>query len=70
MPPWQPAIPVPAAPVQLAARAVSRLPFLLPAAEWVEAASRPAIMDTAKAKTQLGWRPHYTGWEALRATLR
>ena len=63
-------IPVPAAPVQLAARAVARLPFLLPAAEWVEAASRPAIMDTAKAKTQLGWRPHYTGWEALRATLR
>jgi nucleoside-diphosphate-sugar epimerase len=63
-------IPVPAAPAQLAARAVARLPFLPPAAEWVEAASRPVIMDTAKAKQQLGWRPRYTGWEALRATLR
>jgi nucleoside-diphosphate-sugar epimerase len=63
-------IPVPAAPAQLAARAVARLPFLPPAAEWVEAASRPVIMDTAKAKQQLGWRPRYTGWEALRDTLR
>ncbi|WP_100498315.1 NAD-dependent epimerase/dehydratase family protein [Geodermatophilus chilensis] len=62
-------IPVPAAPAELAARAVARLPFLPPAAEWVEAASRPVIMDTAKAKQQLGWRPRYTGWEALRATL-
>ncbi len=63
-------IPVPPGPAQLAARAVARLPFLPQAAEWVEAVSRPVIMDTAKAKQQLGWRPHYTGWEALRATLR
>ncbi|SDZ12161.1 Nucleoside-diphosphate-sugar epimerase [Geodermatophilus africanus] len=62
-------IPVPAAPAQFAARAVARLPFLPPVAEWVEAASRPVIMDTAKAKQQLGWRPRYTGLEALRATL-
>jgi nucleoside-diphosphate-sugar epimerase len=60
---------VPAAPAQLAARAVSRLPFLPPAAEWVEAFSHPAIMDTTKAKELLGWRPRYTGLEALRATL-
>jgi nucleoside-diphosphate-sugar epimerase len=62
-------IPVPAAPAQFAARAVARLPFLPPVAEWVEAASRPVIMDTAKAKQELGWRPRYTGLEALRATL-
>jgi nucleoside-diphosphate-sugar epimerase len=62
-------IPVPAAPAQLAARAVARLPFLPPVAEWVEAASRPVIMDTAKAKQQLGWRPATPGREALRATL-
>jgi nucleoside-diphosphate-sugar epimerase len=62
-------ISVPAAPAQFAARAVARLPFLPPVAEWVEAASRPVIMDTAKAKQQLGWRPRYTGREALRATL-
>jgi nucleoside-diphosphate-sugar epimerase len=63
-------IPLPAAPAQAAARAFSRLPFLPPAAEWVEAASRPAIMDTTKAHEQLGWRPRYSGLEALRDTLR
>jgi nucleoside-diphosphate-sugar epimerase len=66
------ALPVrlPAAPAQAAARALSRLPFLPPAAEWVEAASRPSIMDTTKAREQLGWEPRYTGLEALRDTLR
>jgi nucleoside-diphosphate-sugar epimerase len=62
-------IPLPAAPAQAAARAFSRLPFLPPVAEWVEAASRPAIMDTTKAREKLGWRPRYSGLEALRDTL-
>ncbi|MGY2065785.1 NAD-dependent epimerase/dehydratase family protein [Blastococcus sp. SYSU DS0619] len=63
------AIPLPAAPAQAFARAVSRLPFLPPVAEWIEAASRPAIMDTTRAREELGWRPHRTGLEALRDTL-
>jgi nucleoside-diphosphate-sugar epimerase len=57
-------------PAQAAARAFSRLPFLPPSAEWIEAASRPAIMDTTKAREELGWQPRYTGLEALRDTLR
>ena len=61
---------VPAGPGQAAARVMSRLPFLPPVAEWIEAASRPAIMDTTRAREQLGWRPRYTGLEALRDTLR
>ncbi len=63
---------VPASLVQRAARAAASLPrppFLPPAAEWVEALSHPAIMDTTKAKQQLGWAPRYTGLEALRDTL-
>lgn len=60
---------VPAGAGQAAARAVARLPFLPPAAEWVEAAAHPAIMDTTRAKEQLGWRPRWSGLEALRATL-
>ncbi|MCZ2857237.1 NAD-dependent epimerase/dehydratase family protein [Blastococcus sp. VKM Ac-2987] len=63
------AIPLPAAPAQAVARAVSRLPFLPPVAEWIEAASRPAIMDTTRAREELGWRPQRTGLEALRDTL-
>jgi nucleoside-diphosphate-sugar epimerase len=61
---------VPAGPVQTAARAFTRLPFLPSVAEWVEAVSQPAIMDTDKARTELGWEPQFTGLEALRATLR
>ncbi len=63
-------LPLPAGPAQLAARAVSRLPLLPPVAEWVEALGHPAVMDTTKARTQLGWQPRYTGLEALRDTLR
>jgi nucleoside-diphosphate-sugar epimerase len=63
-------IPVPGGPIAGAARAISRLPALPPAAEWVEAISHPAIMDTSKAKKKLKWRPRYTGAEALRDTLR
>jgi nucleoside-diphosphate-sugar epimerase len=58
----------PAAPAQLAARMLSKLP-LPGAASWIEASSHPAVMDTTKAKEQLGWSPRYTGLEALRATL-
>ena len=66
-------ITVPAGIAQGAARAAAQIPlpsFAPPVAEWVEAASHPAIMDTAKAKRELGWEPSYTGLEALRETLR
>jgi nucleoside-diphosphate-sugar epimerase len=61
---------LPAGPAQAAARALAALPFLPPAAQWVEAASHPAIMDTARAKSELGWTPRYTALEAVRDTLR
>jgi nucleoside-diphosphate-sugar epimerase len=61
-------LPLPAGPARLAARAVAALPFLPPAAQWVEAASHPAIMDTTKARNELGWTPRYTALEALRDT--
>lgn len=63
-------VPLPAGPAQLAARTVAALPFLPPVAGWVEAATHPAIMDTTRARQQLGWAPRFTGLGALRATLR
>jgi nucleoside-diphosphate-sugar epimerase len=60
---------VPAGPVLAAARAVAAVPFLPPLAQWVEAASHPAIMDTTRAKQDLGWTPRYTALETLRDTL-
>jgi nucleoside-diphosphate-sugar epimerase len=65
-------VPVPAGLASGAARAATTippLPFLPPATEWVEAATHPAIMDTTKARRELGWEPKYTALEALRATL-
>jgi nucleoside-diphosphate-sugar epimerase len=61
---------VPGGLVQGAARALAALPFVPPAAGWVEAASHPAIIDAGKAKRVLGWAPRYTSLEALRDTLR
>ncbi len=65
-------LPFPARPVQLAARAVAAVPtppFVPPAAEWIEAISHPSIMDTTKAKRDLGWQPRYDALAALRDTL-
>ena len=61
-------VPVPARPAHALARTLSRLP-LPTTLEWVEAASHPAVMDTSKAKAELGWAPRYTALEALRAAL-
>ncbi len=60
---------VPGKPVAAVARAISSLPFLPSGLQWVEAMSHPAIMDTTKAKTELGWSPKHSGIESLRATL-
>lgn len=61
---------LPGRPVAAAARAVSSLPFLPSSAQWIEAISHPAIMDTTKAKTRLGWTPRHSAIESLRATVR
>jgi nucleoside-diphosphate-sugar epimerase len=65
-------VPIPAGVVHAATRTVARLPWpgiVPPAAEWIEALSHPAVMDTGKARQELGWTPAYSGIEALRDTL-
>jgi nucleoside-diphosphate-sugar epimerase len=63
-------VPVPPRVARAGARAVAALPFLPPVAQWVEAASNPPVMDTARAKKELGWAPRFTALETLRDTLR
>jgi nucleoside-diphosphate-sugar epimerase len=60
---------VPGKPVAAVARAISSLPFLPSGMQWVEAMSHPAIMDTTKARTELGWAPKHSALESLRASL-
>ncbi len=63
-------LPMPVRFVQSVAAALTAVPFLPLIAQWVEAASHPAIMDTTRAKRELGWAPRFTALEALRETLR
>lgn len=58
---------VPAAAAAVASAAISRLPFLPPAVEWLHAARTSVVMDTTKAKTQLGWQPTHSSAETLAA---
>jgi nucleoside-diphosphate-sugar epimerase len=63
------AVPLPTRAANRVARAVAQLP--LPSmAQWVEAASHSPVMDTTKARTELGWTPRYTGLQALQDTAR
>jgi nucleoside-diphosphate-sugar epimerase len=54
------------------ARLLARLPTprpLPPVTSWAEAIGHPVIVDTTKAKRELGWHPRWTAEEALRDTL-
>jgi UDP-glucose 4-epimerase len=59
------ALPVPEAAVDATAEITARLPLLPPEAAWLQAFRVPTIMDTTKARKQLGWRPKHTGRDAL-----
>ena len=65
-----PVLRLPARPVHRLARQVSRLPFLPSYAEWVEALATPIVMDTTRARKELGWQPRWSTLDAWRDTLR
>jgi nucleoside-diphosphate-sugar epimerase len=48
-----------------ASEVVARLPFVPSALEWLHVGRTSVVMDTAKAKTQLGWTPKHTAAETL-----
>ena len=65
-------LPFPLTWTQRIARALAAAPtpaFAPPVAEWIGAFSHPVVVDTDKARRELGWSPRYTGLEALRATI-
>ena len=62
-------IPVPELAVDAVAEIVSRIGFLPAQAQWIAAFREPVIMDTRKARRELGWRPRYDALETLRATI-
>jgi UDP-glucose 4-epimerase len=59
------AVPVPSPAVGLGAGLARRLSFLSPQLEWATALRTPVLMDTAKARRELGWRPRFDASETL-----
>jgi nucleoside-diphosphate-sugar epimerase len=58
---------VPGVAARAASAMVARLPFVPPALEWLHVGRTSVVMDTTKAKTQLGWSPRHTAAETLSA---
>jgi nucleoside-diphosphate-sugar epimerase len=62
-------VPVPRPAVGLGTALARRLSFASPKLEWAIAADTPVLMDTAKARRELGWRPAHAAGETLRETV-
>ncbi|SPM27491.1 NAD-dependent epimerase/dehydratase family protein [Mycobacterium terramassiliense] len=58
---------VPAVAASAASAAISRVPFVPSMLEWLHVARTSVVMDTTKARTQLGWRPVHSAQETLAA---
>jgi UDP-glucose 4-epimerase len=61
------AVRVPHLAATAASELLAHLPFVPAMAEWLHSMRAPVIMDTAKARTLLGWTPAYTSAETLAA---
>ena len=61
-------VPVPGSAVGLGAALAGRLSFLSPQLEWAAALRTPVLMDTAKARGELGWEPRFDAAETLLQT--
>jgi len=58
---------VPAVAATAASTVIAHVPFVPSALEWLHVARASVVMDTSKAKSQLGWKPKYTSAETLQA---
>jgi UDP-glucose 4-epimerase len=62
-------IPLPELALDVVAELVGRVSFLPAQAQWVAAFREPVIMDTRKARRELGWRPRHNALDTLRETI-
>jgi nucleoside-diphosphate-sugar epimerase len=60
-------VPVPRRAVSAGSEVIARLPFVPSVLEWLHVGRTSVVMDTTKAKSQLGWRPKHTAAETLSA---
>jgi nucleoside-diphosphate-sugar epimerase len=62
-------VPVPGPAVGLGAAVARRLSFVSPRLEWATALRTPVLMDSAKARHELGWEPRFDAAETLLQTV-
>jgi UDP-glucose 4-epimerase len=58
-------VPVPGPAVGLGSGIASRLAFVSPQLEWATALRTPVLMETGKARRELGWQPQFDAEETL-----
>jgi nucleoside-diphosphate-sugar epimerase len=63
------ALPVPRAAIDAAAELVARVPRVPAEAMWINVLRKPVLMDTAKARRELRWRPRHGAQETLSETV-
>lgn len=64
------AMSIPEVAVDLTARVVSRIPLMPAKASWISALRVPVLMDTTKAKMNLGWEPEHDAFDTLAQTIQ
>ncbi len=62
-------VPVPGAAVGALSEVATRIPGLPPEVEWLNAFREPTLMDTRKAREELGWEPEWDADATLRETI-
>jgi len=65
---WR-SLPIPRPAVGLGTALARRLSFASPKLEWAIAADTPVVMDTAKARRDLGWEPRHDAGKTLQETV-
>lgn len=65
---WR-SVPVPRVATHLTAEVVARLPAMPSQAHWIQAARVPMLMDTTRARLQLGWSPQHDAAATLASTV-
>ena len=62
-------MPIPGLAVDLTAGLIARIPFAPAELSWINALRVPVLMDTAKARRELCWRPKHDALQTLRETV-
>lgn len=65
---WR-ALPVPDLAVDVTAALLNRLPAMPPEAAWIQTARVPVVMDTTRARQQLGWQPLHDAAATVASTV-